>query len=235
VNYISEWIDNDYIYLKENKEFTVKELYKEVLSIIKDKYKSNEYIDILDIGTASGELPYYLNRELGLHNKPYAFDISSKLIKNAKDRFGDDINFFEDDVKSFSLDKKFDVIIMKGVISIFEEYKSILDRCFNHLKENGLLIIISVFNDYNITVKLKFKTKRINKWQSGYNLFPINDIKSYVEKNGFKFKSKEHIMPFDIDKTDDFIRAWTVNVDGKRMLLNGLGMLYNLKVIEVER
>jgi len=229
-----EMIDNDYIYKKEGDNFMIKEIYKEIRNIVEKRYDS-EYIDILDIGTASGELPVYLQRSLNIRNKLYAFDNSDNLINNAKERFSkENIEFFVDDVKKFNLNKKFDVITMVGVLTIFEDYKLVLKNVLKHLKYNGILILVSIFNDYDIEVKLKFRTKNKEYWQSGYNLFPISFIENFLGKNGYKIKHREHIMPFDIKESKDSIRAWTVYCNNKRMLFNGLNLLYNLKVVIVE-
>lgn len=229
-----EWIDNDYIYLSSGKEFLIKENYKEVRKIIENQFPDNKDIEVLDVGTSSGELPYYLLNSLNLKNKLYAIDNSETLIQNAKDRFGDsNIEFIIDDAQTFDLDKKFDVIILCGVISIFNDYKPCIDRLLYHLKDTGIIIIMSLLNDYDIEVNIKFKTEKLDQWQSGYNIFPLNHIKDYIIKKGYDIKSTSYVLPFDLQETDDPIRAWTIMCDGKRMFRNGLCLIYDLKFVVI--
>jgi cyclopropane fatty-acyl-phospholipid synthase-like methyltransferase len=230
-----EFIDNDYIYISNKKEVYIKERYKEVAKIIKNRFKNTENLRILDIGTASGELPIYLKKELKIKKKPLAFDNSENLINNAIERFGKkDVIFFIDDAQTFKLDKKFDVIISCGVISIFDDFKPLIDKILQHLDKKGIGILISLFNIHDIEVRIKYKTKKTNKWQTGYNLFSISNIEDYLKKRGYKLTYNEIIMIDSIKSTEDKIRSWTINCDDKLYLTNGLGLIYNLYGIVIE-
>jgi len=231
-----EYYKQDDIYIKKDKKIVVKELYKEIKKTIEKNYEETKNLDILDIGAASGELLYYLKDCFNIENTLFGIEKSPDLVKNAKLRFGDEnIEFIEEDAQTFKVNKKFDVIIMKGVITIFDDFKPSIDRILEHLKKDGMAVIVSIFNDYEIDVRIKFKKKEDVEWNTGYNLFPISDVQNYIKIKGFKTEVYEHVMPFDLEKQENHLRAWTVNLNGKRHLINGLNLIYNMKILVIKK
>ena len=226
----------DDIYIQQGKKIQVKELYKEIQALIEHNFSDTSQLSILDVGCASGELLYYLKSSLGVEEKLFGFDASVELVENANTRFNEEqLQFFVDDAQTFSLSERFDVIIMKGVLTIFDEFQPSLDNIIQHLKPKGIAIIVSVFNDYDIDVRITFRKKGSTEWNTGYNLFPLSDIKEFIAKKGCTMECKEHIMPFDLSPQDNPIRAWTVTCNGKRYLTNGLNLLYNMKLLTIKK
>lgn len=230
----SDYWNNDYIYLNKDK-IEIKELFKETCDIIKKRYDNKE-ITILDIGTATGDLPYFFIKELNV-KRIKAFDINEKLIEKARKKFIDEkkIEFFVDDVSTFNLKEKFDVVCLVGVLTLFEDYKPIIRNVLDHTRNDGIAIICSMFNEYPIEAVIYYKTQYTNKWQTGYNLYPLKDVIRFINNLGYQVDIKEHIMPFDLPQTDDPIRAWTVIIDNKRYLKNGLNLIYNIRILTIRK
>ena len=85
---------------------------------------------MLDIGCANGELLYFLDKKL-LNIKLYGADIRGDLLKLAK-KLSSDINLKKIDyTKKPFPNKKFDIIICSGVVSIFDN----LDSFFTNIKK----------------------------------------------------------------------------------------------------
>ena len=54
-----------------------------------------------------------------------------------------------------SINLKFDVISLLGVLGFFDNYKIIIEKLSNLLKSDGRLIVHSNFNNYDVDVLIK--------------------------------------------------------------------------------
>jgi len=227
--------DSGYIYEDTNFPEEPKENFKAVLNQIKNRVGNNSFSH-LDLGCASGEFIHYVIKEFPAASC-LGIDFNSELIQLAKQTSSLSKAQFEvGDVTSFSLGKKFDVVSMVGVLTCFEEFQPILDRMINHTKIGGAVYIVSIFNDDNIDVRLKFRNNDKNKnWEVGYNLFPIQEVIKYaIQKGAKQVNVKDILLPFDLPKQQDPLRSWTVNLEPQgRYCLNGLMLLYRLKCVEI--
>jgi len=232
-------IKKSLFHIKKGSEFEVKELFKDISRIVKKQYNHKiGNLEILDIGCASGELPYFLKKDLGTAGAVWGFDISKELIQNAYRRFGQsDIKFFVDDARNFQLDKKFDVILMTSVLSYFDDPYPVLANMLKHLKKGGLIIVTGIFNNWNIDVRLRFKLENDKQWEkdSVLNQFSVKSIGKFLAKAGYQFKFSKQIMPFDLLPKEHPIRSWTVKVDGMRRMTNGLQLLYDIQILQITK
>ena len=104
---------HDSIYLKQNNYLSPKEKNKLLLKIIKKKI-SNKKIKILDVGCATGELIFFLNKELNAET--YGLDVNKKLLNKAKKNCKNSQFQLMDIGKNIKFKKKFDIIICSGLI-----------------------------------------------------------------------------------------------------------------------
>lgn len=232
--------NNDLFHIKKGQEFTVKELFKDFSRKIKKHFNGKtENLNLLDIGCASGELLYFLKKDLNTAGKVWGFDISEELIQNARERFDDetDINFFIDNASSFKLNKTFDVITMASVLSLFDDPYPILTNLLHHLNDGGVILISGIFNDYNIDVRMRYKLDTDDEWYSCgiANQFSKKRIGNFLNKLGYRYRFSTQIMPFDIPPKELPVRSWTVNVNGERWLTSGLQLLYNIQILEISK
>lgn len=227
---------NSDFHVKKGNEFQVKELFKDIAKMIDKHFKNTNKISILDVGCASGELPFYLKNRFKTDDV-HGFDISPKLVKNAKERFGSsNINFTVADAENFKFNRKFDVITATSVLSYFNDPYKVFDNIFKHLNKKGLFMVTGVFNDWNLDVRLQYRMEKDKKWEerSVLNQNSVKRVSDFLNKKGYKFKFTEQIMPFEIPPHKDHpIRSWTVNLNGKKYMMNGLNLVYNLKVLQV--
>lgn len=229
-----------YFHIKKGERFAVKELFKDFSQKIKNHFSGNiGQVNILDIGCASGELLYFLKKDLNTTGKICGFDISEGLIKNAYERFSREagINFFVDNAADFKLADKFDVITMSSVLSYFNDPYPILANLLNHLNDGGLVLISGIFNDYDIDVRLQYKLGNEEQWDIGaaINQFSKKSLGEWLTKAGYQYRFSTQIMPFDIPPQEFPIRSWTVNVNGERHLTNGLQLLYDIQILEISK
>jgi SAM-dependent methyltransferase len=192
-------------------------------------------LSVLDIGCASGDLLAYLTSFPGV-TEGVGVEFDRKLVKLANQSKIPKSKFYFGSAETFHLKRKFDRISMSGVLTIFDDFRPALTTLLKHLKPKGRAYILSIFNDFDIDVHIQFRNNKYSsKWQKGYNLFPLVRVREFLKKKGYKMNVYTHVMPFDLPRQDDPLRAWTIQAEGERHLVNGLGLLYNLKVLEISK
>ena len=95
--------------------------------------------DILEIGCGNGDLLAYLEPKYGL-----GMDVSPKMIALAK-KCHPNLEFRQLDANDFSLERKFDVIVLSDTVNDLWDVQATLENVRRHLKPKGRLIV----NFYN--------------------------------------------------------------------------------------
>ena len=230
--------DSGYIYEDTNFSEEPKENFKVVLEKIKSYVDNSESQDksLLDLGCASGEFIHYVIKNFP-QMKCTGLDFNEDLIMLAQNHSSlKEATFRTGDIPNLELNQKFDIVSMIGVLTCFDDFEQILDRMLAHINPGGKIYIVSIFNDDDIDVRLKFRNNaKSSDWQVGYNLFPLQRLVSYAKERGaMDVTSTEIELPFDLTKKEDPLRSWTTKVEGEgRYSLNGLMLLYKLKCVEI--
>lgn len=227
--------NHDKLYLKSNRYEKTKEANKLLLRILKKKMSKNKSYDLLDIGCANGELLYFLNKKL-LNIKLYGADIRGDLLKLAKKKLSSDINLKKIDyTKKHFPNKKFDIIICSGVISIFDNLDSFFNNIKKNMKKNSIVFIFGGFNelDFDVIISYKNLNSKIFGYESGWNIWSIKTIKSYFQKK--KIVKHPFNIKFDIRQNKkDLMRSWTVKINEKRFFTNALMTIQNQMWLEIK-
>ena len=223
-------------HIKKGDAYEVKALFKEFSKIVRRHVKNKIHqVDILDVGCATGELPHFLLTDLNTTVEVWGIDILPSLIQNAKERFGSyPIHFQRGDAQTFRLQKKFDVITLSSVLSYFDDPVPTIKNIIRHLKPGGIALISGIFNPWNIDVfiKLRLDGNRTMGPMSVLNQFSMERL---VIKLGCSATFSEHVMPFDIHPQKEPVRSWTVKVNSKRFMTNGLQLLYNIQILQIKK
>lgn len=219
---------HDQLYLNDN-EIKYKESFKLIVSHLPKFTVQSSSVNLkpslLDVGCSNGSLLKTINNlrpnEFDLNGTDIVDDLltfAKKQVPSAK--------FFKEDIskKSFEHNEKYDVIILSGVLSIFDE----LETCFENLiklkKEDGILLIFSSCNPQEFDVITKIKKVGSSQWESGFNRFSVNSIVNTLNKLDQSSEVIPFEIPIDLPKQNDPLRSYTTFVDGKRILRNGLEM-----------
>ena len=130
---------HDTFYKNEKRFSNPKQSFIKLFKILQVKPKDS----ILDVGCANGELLYNLKKEYR-ENKLSGFELLPSLIKVAKKNLPSSINLHKVDItKKINVKEKFDIIIISGVISIFDDYKKPLKSLLKILKPHGKIFIFN--------------------------------------------------------------------------------------------
>ena len=211
---------HDEIYLKGKP--VIKESFKFLLKQIIINQKKFE--SLIDIGCSNGAFLKYASTILKNKNLNGA-DIRKDLILSAKQNCPNS-NFYQMDIskKNKVHNKKFDVCVLDGVHSIFDNHEDWLKNLLNLCNKNGSIYIFGSFNPepYDIFVKVKhFKSKIL---ESGFNRLSLASLKESLTKKKFSFSVKRFDISIDLKKDkNDPRRTYTVRLkDNKKLTINGL-------------
>lgn len=224
-----------YIYLSEDYYNNPKESSKFFGNIILSNIQEGKDYSVLDIGSAKGEFLYYL-KSISHFKKMVGIDISESLINEAKHFQGlSDVVFHCDDAENFHLGEKFDFIIMIGVLSFFDNTEKALANIARHLNKEGVAFIAGLFNPCDVDVLMKYRNNKYSDdFEPGWNNHSIETVKKTLNKLDMEVtRIREFELPIELQKRDDPSRSWTLQTEEGQKLVNGLGLIYNIMMLEI--
>lgn len=226
----------NYHYL-DNSYDNPKEIFKFIGGLIKDKLNGMSEFSLLDMGCAKGEFIYYLKKEFQHHETSFAgTDFSASLINKAKECPElEDVDFLCERAETVRWNQTFDFITATGVISFYDDYRDFLSNIFLHLNKNGTAFITNGFSisEYDVIVKFR-RNGNWNERMDGWNQHSIEGIKRFAGKHGKKVTPHQFRLPFDLEKSNDPLRSWTLSTSEDQKFVNGLNQIWNLWTLEIQ-
>ena len=223
---------HDKFYLKENRYLKTKDSFKFLIKILKKQTTKKKY-SILDVGCSNGELIYQLEKHFK-NFKITGYDIRQDLLNKAKKNLSKSVILKKINVnaKIKTIDK-FDIIVVSGVISIFDNLDIFYKNMKKLIKPNGKIYIFGNFNVYDYNVFVRYQDLKLHKniRQTGWNIWSIKTIKEIFKVK--KIKRYPFFIKKNIKKKKDLIRSWTVKIDKKRFFTNALTLIQNQMWIEI--
>ncbi len=223
----------DYIYVNEDYYKNPKETFLFISKIIT---QSHDKPSILDLGCARGELLYYLKNNIQ-HEELVGVDYSEKLINEAKKFDGlKGVRFNVGTADDFKLNSKFDVVVMSGVLSYFDDIYKVFECMKIHLNPDGKIIIFGFFNEYDVDLLIKYRNnKYFEAFESGWNIHSIITISKELKKLGLEIVNQRIFeLSFKSKKQDDPCRAWNIETEDGIKFTNGLKLLYDMTALEIK-
>jgi len=174
-----------YDYLQGDIDYTI---WKEWVKEKTPKFQT----EILEVGCGTGKLANMLVTE-GIHVE--AFDISDAMIYEAQKKYPK-INFYQDDMRTFKTDKKYDVIIcfMDTINYLLEEkdIESFFNQAYKALKKNGILLFdihqLDNLDNFHGYMESGYIDKDMYSWES-----LITDGEKNIVTHSFKFEVGDSI------------------------------------------
>ena len=114
----------------------------------------------------------------------------------------------------------------------------IMDRIANCLKDGGKCLILNIFNEYDVDVRVRYRNNRyFNEFQSGWSLHSLDTFHKILDVNNFKLEKQEKFFPdCFLEPKKDPARSWMVKMpDDTLKYMNGLSQIYDSYVLEVVR
>jgi len=226
---------HDLFYLNEDP-LKVKQSFVEVLAAMNDE----EWASAADVGCAAGAFPGYVN-ENSLNKQVTGIEYVPELIDAAALNFPK-VNFLHGNVlDQNSVNIKFDVITMLGVLCIFDDYSKVIGNVLSWLKPGGRLILHNMFSDFDIDVFVKYKPSgefsKDEVLESGWNILSMSSLKIVAKLNGARvIDAYDLSLGIDLPKQSDVMRSWTeLNNSGDRDIFNALHIRQPQKIVTLKR
>ncbi len=209
------------------KDTTIqKEHEKKLIEIIDSDNQLNNQ-NILDIGCASGNFLHLLRQKFN-NVSLNGFDISEELIEIAKNRNLDNSNFFVSDIESFKPQKKYDIIIASGVMSLFDDFTKLMERWISWLNSKGKLYIFGRFNSEDIDTIIYHRNNYHDKaeWTNGLTSYSIGSISRFLDNKPVIYEFKRFNLKMDLEKKDNPIKTYSIITENdKKIILNGANII----------
>tara|TARA_Y100000296_G_scaffold81447_1_gene108638 strand:+ start:11537 stop:12241 length:705 start_codon:yes stop_codon:yes gene_type:complete len=223
----------DYIYKNEDYLNKPKDQFKRILDWLKRNTSSNQKYSLLDLGCARGELIHFLNKNT--ENVSFVgVDHSDGLIKMAKS--STDIDFEISDIEQYESDKKYDFVVIAGVIEYLDDPEVIVKKISSHLKQFGKALVLNIFNEHDIDVRVRYRNnKYFNEFKNGWSLHSIKTFYKILEANDFAVEKEEKFFPdCFLAPKEDPARSWMIrDQDGVLKYMNGLSQVYDSYILEI--
>ena len=238
---------HDSFYLNEKEKSFVKKYFVDIgdtissLDSVISTENLKERLKVADIGSANGVFVNYLSQRFPAF-EVVGLEYSKTLLDFARSSYPTlEFEKFDVQEENKNFKEKFDIITLCGVLSIFDDWRSIVSNILYWLKPNGVAIIQGMFNNYDVDVFIKYKLLDDNQSQlpeSGWNIISEKNMTQFLSsKNVKESRFKEFEISFDLlPNLDDPIRSWTeINNDGKRSIFNGLCIRQPQKTLIIEK
>ncbi len=234
---------HDKLYLKENYKDNPKEQYKFLEEEIRKEnaFDANSRFSLLDIGCETGSFLYYIHQKYPLAELA-GLDIMPELLAHVNDGLqGGTIQTFQADIsdKNTLPKEKYDIVTMQGVLSIFDDYKTVLKNALGLVKDGKTLYVYGLFNpkDVNINIKVNLSDAPDGCWESGWNYISQKSIRNFCKEEGLKCD----FFPFEIgidipEHEDDPLRSWTIKDENKkRLIVSGIQIIHYLFLCKISK
>ncbi|MCD7879558.1 MAG: malonyl-ACP O-methyltransferase BioC, partial [Candidatus Gastranaerophilales bacterium] len=168
----------------EENAHVQKETAEQLINILGKK----QYDSILEIGCSSGVLTKLI------HNKINFKEFSAiDLVEESENYIKliiPDSNFIAGDIETIKLDKKYDLIISNACLQWCNDIKTVINKLYQALNENGMLAI-TIFTDNNLPeIKSIFGIENTT--------YKISELKEHLKNyNVLTYKEELKVLYFE--------------------------------------
>ena len=226
--------DDDFYLSVDN--LNVKQSFVEVA----DEISLANFDSIADVGCATGAFPNYLKKRFP-DTKIVGIEYLESLLTKAKNDFPL-IKFKQGNVlDKTSVTQKYDVITMLGVLSIFDDYKTVIENVLSWLNPNGRLILHNMVSEFDVDVVIKYKNSSLDEdvhsLESGWNIISEKSLSLVADANDAKvISSKPFRLKVELDKQDDVMRSWTENnLNGSKDIYNAIHVRQPQRIVTIKK
>ena len=228
-------------YLEENQNERPKEIFVQLAELLEHKLDTDQRLRVLDSGCATGALVQYLKQRFKYWSC-YGEDISADLISEAKLRV-EGASFSVGSVldEPEASETKYNVIVCTGVLGIFDEVEArqMMTNLVKRLAPRVILLLFDKFNDFDVYVQIthrKTSDDEQGDWEKGWNIFSKSTLRDWAFDLNCEAEFKDFMLSFDLERNKkDPVRTWSVEVNSKKRLTNGLKILVDLGFMVVSK
>jgi SAM-dependent methyltransferase len=180
---------------------------------------------LLDVGAAAGDFLAYAGDRFP-HADLLGVEFDPALVAQARERGRPVAQGDANDLRDIG-DGRFEVVLMTGTHSIFEDFRTSLAECIRATRAGGTVLVTGLFNPYPLDARIhwRYPAQWDAPWHPGYNMASMESVKAFLAGQrrvaGAEFLPFE--LPFDLPPQSDPVRSWTEPAgQGHRLLRNGI-------------
>lgn len=236
---------HDTFYAQESHKHNTKESFKYIAKKARESLERYAIFGggggkILDIGCSNGDFLFYLS-EIFPNAELSGVDILPTLLEKTKTDFlalqrPCPTLYLGDIVSGEGLPKmKFDMVFFNGVVGIFDDLQKPLEHFCSLIAPNGVGYIWGVFNPFPLDVFVKSRAVGATHLESGWNIHSQASLRIMLKNLGYNAVFYDDFeIGIDLPQSDDYLRTWTFKLEnGKRAIINGLGIIHSFVLVEV--
>ena len=195
-------------------------------------------VSLVDIGTANGELLYYL-RKCFPDWQLCGYDQTAAFVETANAFSGlDGISIDVGDL--FQLSGQYDVVTACCLLSLFQDFEAPLDRLLSLCRPGGYVLATGLFNIHDVDVRVEYcdnsKPETMGQWQTDANRFSQRRIRDYLKDkvSQVEFQACKYDIQIEHDEENP-IHVWTENASGDSpWLINGAWQIANQTLMVIK-
>ena len=236
---VGQRLADEDIYLQENRFDEPKELFKYLRDLVVAEEPSPNS-RLLDVGCATGEFLYFLERQLPDVDL-YGLDILPSLIDRARS-IVPRVHFSVGDMADSSAYPAghFQFCIVNGIVGWMDDPWPAFSSVMTWLAPGGHAFIADMFNEDPIDVVMRYRHagRPGAPWESGWNIIAQATMDSSLEADGraARWRYLPFRMPFPLARKADPMRTWTMATEqDPHHLINGARQLAQVTVLHVQK
>jgi hypothetical protein len=227
--------------IRKDDQYLYMDRYREPLQIFKNicnKIVTLPTTKLLDIGAATGEFLYHLERNVSHDLNGLEFD--SRLIDRAKKFVNSPIKHGDVlDGKAFS-ENEFGIVTLLNTHMIFDDLAPLFTNIEKWSDRKSVIYIFGAFNPdpADIWIRYKMSDDSDKRLQSGWNIPSIKSVSNLIEKvfNPASYSWEKFDIGLEIKKDPtDFLRQRTIKSESETLLINGLCQVVYPYIVEIKR
>lgn len=205
----------------------------EMLVLVAQRFANRDFT-VLDIGCADGLFCKALKEQFSAA-RITGFDLSAELIDHANSHGLADCEFTTGDALSYDTERRFDLLIASGILSVFEDFAIALNKWLQWLAPGGAMFIFGRFNSADIDTRISIRNNfNRSDWEGGLSAYSVHTVGRFLEQNGFRHQFLRFRLKIDLPKHKNPVRTYTVDtLDGETLVVNGANLIaehYFLKI-----
>lgn len=193
---------------------------------------------VLDIGCAKGEF-IYLARERFPDIRYVGVEYAAELVERARAEPAlAGAEFHTGDARDFELGATFDVVLMSGVLSIFDDIEAPLQRMVEHMRPGGHGFIFGGFTSADIDVLVRFRDNHrgSDTWESGWNMFSLATVRRTLEPWVDEFQTTPFEISIDLPARESPEKSYTLQTRERgRILVTGGNIVREMYLVRFRK
>ena len=224
---------------KENPNYDKQyERYDFMYNIMQKEITSQSSLSFLDIGCGDSSFLYYMRKKHPDFNYT-GLEISQDLIDIAKnEEVLKSVELIQGDARDFEADKQYDMVLLSGVLSIFDDIEPPLVNMCKHLKKGGMGYIFGGFcsEDIDVMVRYRNNVKNSDLWESGWNMYSLDTTKRALAEYAEEINATKFQISIDLEEKSDPVRTFTLTTKEKgRIVVTGGNIIREHFLIEFRK